>query len=450
MLLPTGVPEAAGVRPAATEVLLANDRGARTVAAPQLYPHQWSWDAAFVSIGWAAISVPRALSELRSLLVGQWRTGMIPHIVFSDAPGYFPGPDRWRTDLANDAPATPPTSGICQPPVHGLAVHVIGEFARRRGGADAAAFEEFLAETLDDWLAWHRWLARVRGDQASGLVCIHHGWESGMDNSPRWDLPYARIQVGELKPYRRRDLEHVDDPAERPSDADYDRYVHLVDQLAGVHYRDDLAARVVDFRVGDVFITALHALSAELLAGEADRLGRNEAADELRLLAGAAREAVTAAVEPETGLARDYDTKTGQWLDSATIGGFAPLLCGGDERLMTRQARLLAGPDWCGHPELAVPVVPSTSPRSAAFVPTSYWRGPCWPVITWLFSWCLAHHGFADQATKLSRAGLGQLSRELDFAEYYAPFDGRALGSRRQSWTAAVALAWAAGIPEMP
>ena len=447
MLPSAGVAE---VEAAATDVLRSNDRGSRTVAAPRLYPHQWSWDSAFVSIGWAAISVPRATSELRSLLAGQWRSGMIPHIVFSDAPGYFPGPDRWRTDLAADAPITPATSGICQPPVHGVAIHVIGEFARRSGGEDAAAFTAFLSETLDSWLAWHRWLAGVRRDPATGLLCVHHGWESGMDNSPRWDLPYSRVVAGSLKPYRRRDLEHVDDPAERPSDADYDRYVHLVDQLAGVRYRDDLAAGVIDFRVGDVFVTALHALSADLLAGEADRLGRDDCARELRSLAADARAAVTAAVDPDTGLARDFDTKTGQWLDSRTIGGFAPLICGADPAVLERQASLLAGPDWCGHPDLAVPVVPSTSPTSPAFVPTSYWRGPCWPVISWLFSWCLAHQGFHRQAQDLSRAGLRQLATSLDFAEYYEPLDGRPLGSRRQSWTAAVALAWASGIPETP
>ena len=56
-------------------VLRANDRGAITVAAPSLYPHQWSWDAAFVAIGLAHLSVPRALTELRSLLRGQWVPG---------------------------------------------------------------------------------------------------------------------------------------------------------------------------------------------------------------------------------------------------------------------------------------------------------------------------------------------------------------------------------------
>ena len=86
-------------------VLRANDRGAFTVASPTLYPHMWSWDAGFVALGIATVSVPRALNELRSLLSGQWATGMIPHILFHEPSDYFPGPERWRTQVAAARPA---------------------------------------------------------------------------------------------------------------------------------------------------------------------------------------------------------------------------------------------------------------------------------------------------------------------------------------------------------
>jgi hypothetical protein len=121
---------------AAAAVLRANDRGTHTVAAPDLYPHQWSWDAALIAIGLARLSVPRAIAELRGLLRGQWSTGMIPQIVFTDEPGYFPGPDRWRTE--DSSPAGAVTSGICQPPVHAVAVYRIVQQGRRLGGSDRA------------------------------------------------------------------------------------------------------------------------------------------------------------------------------------------------------------------------------------------------------------------------------------------------------------------------
>ncbi|UUL76710.1 hypothetical protein NG819_02760 [Pseudarthrobacter sp. Fe7] len=51
------------LRSAAIEVLKVNDLGTMTSAAPNLYPHMWSRDAAFVAIGLARTNVPRAVTE---------------------------------------------------------------------------------------------------------------------------------------------------------------------------------------------------------------------------------------------------------------------------------------------------------------------------------------------------------------------------------------------------
>ena len=71
----------------------------------------------------------RATDELETLFRGQWSTGKVPHIVFNpEAPpkSYFPDAERWNSsDLYEDAPAGPRTSGLCQPPVHAIAVRRI-------------------------------------------------------------------------------------------------------------------------------------------------------------------------------------------------------------------------------------------------------------------------------------------------------------------------------------
>src|SRR3712207_8113526 len=110
----------------ARRVLRKNDMGVWTRAAPNLYPHQWSWDSAFIAIGLAHTSTRRAAKELLALFDHQWKTGKVPHIVFNpDAPpgSYFPGPDHWACAAASpDAPPAPPyTSCLCQPPVHAIA-----------------------------------------------------------------------------------------------------------------------------------------------------------------------------------------------------------------------------------------------------------------------------------------------------------------------------------------
>src|SRR6266511_4054046 len=253
---------------AAARVLQGNDRGTMTVAAPRLYPHQWSWDAAFVAIGLTHLSIPRACLELDTLLAAQWRTGMIPHIVFSDtASDYRPGPEWWRcAEVTDAAPRRPATSGICQPAVHAIAVARILDVARRRGGTDREVAESFLRRTWPALYAWHRWLMTARAGASPGLVAIVHGWESGMDNSPRWDEPYAGVTVGHLPAYRRTDVAVVGDATQRPERAEYDRYIWLIDELRRLRYDDAAIAGQGSFRVGDVFSTAILAAACEVLA----------------------------------------------------------------------------------------------------------------------------------------------------------------------------------------
>lgn len=426
----------------AVEVLRRNDLGTMTSASPDLYPHMWSWDAAFVAIGLARIDVPRAVTELRTLLAAQWSTGMVPHIVFaSDNGDYFPGPDRWGTDAAQARPAGVATSGICQPPVHAIALRHILDRGRERGGTDRRVAEDFAAASFDGWLAWHRWLARVRDPDGVGLVEIHHGWESGFDNSPRWDGPYARIVPGAVAPFTRRDTHHVGDAAERPTDAEYTRYLWLVDQMRSVGYDDGRVEQVIDFRVRDVFFSAVLAAASEVLAGIGAELGRLADAIELREIAARFRSGVAATVDPATGLARDFDVLAGEWIGRETVAGFAPLVAGGPDALLAAQRALLQGERWMRHPALRFPLPPSTSPESPDFRRSAYWRGPVWPFLDLLLGWAIARDGAHDLATRLRQASLDQLA-DLSFAEYYDPISGAPLGSHAQAWTAAAALEW--------
>lgn len=96
-----------------------------------LYPHQWSWDSAFIAIGLRHLSPLRAQTELETLLGAQWGDGRIPHIVFNPSvplDAYFPSPDFWRSSTAGHATGAPrnvQTSGIVQPPVHALAAWLV-------------------------------------------------------------------------------------------------------------------------------------------------------------------------------------------------------------------------------------------------------------------------------------------------------------------------------------
>lgn len=427
---------------AARAVLRANDLGHMVTAAPMLYPHQWSWDAAFVAIGLAHMSVPRATAELETLFAAQWSTGMIPHIVFSDTPGYFPGPDVWQADRAAAKPQGVQTSGICQPPVHAIAVARILDIATARGGDDQRLAEDFARQHLPHLVRWHTWLLDVRDPTGRDTVEIHHGWESGMDNSPRWDSAYAAVQVPEPITLDRHDTKVVADVSDRPSDEEYQRYLQLVHEMASVDFDDQRVTSVVQFRVCDVFMTAVLAVAAEETARLADRFGEVEIAASQRALAQRARGGVLATVD-ENGRCRDFDVRAGEWVRAESIASWSLVICGGDDALWRRQCDELAGRHWTGHPSLAYPVPPSVSPDDPGFQPRTYWRGPAWPFLTWLLAWAVERRGDADLARRW-REGCLDLLADGRFGEYYDPQTGLPAGSEDQSWSAAVAIDWTA------
>lgn len=429
----------------AAYLLRGNDLGTMTSAAPLLYPHMWSWDAAFVAIGLAPLSVERAVVELDTLLSAQWSNGMIPHIVFANGvDGYFPGPARWATStLAAHAPRNRLTSGITQPPVHAIAVQRILDNARTRGRSTRAVAEAFLDRRWDNLVRWHRWLAEARDPRSRGRVTLYHGWESGMDNSPRWDSAYANVVPGALPEYQRADTTIVTDASQRPSDLEYDRYLWLLEEMKLARYDDELLHKVMSFAVEDVFVSAILAVACDVLA-EIGEDYKRPTADVRDLYAWAKRfrAGVIDATDQRSGAARDFDVRTGKWVPTETVAQFAPLLCGGLPHERERAlVKLLEGPRFCGHPDLKYGLIPSTSPVSRDFRPREYWRGPVWPVMTWLFSWCFGRRGWAERARLLRKEGLRQAS-DGSFAEYYEPFTGEPLGSMQQSWTAAAVLDW--------
>jgi hypothetical protein len=432
----------------AAYILRDNSTGLITKASPALYPHQWSWDAGFNAIGIATVDLPRARVELDSLFAGQWRNGMVPHIVFDPAAdGYWPGPGEWQCEkYSSEAPARPATSGITDPPVHAIAVHRILARAATLGGREDELARGWAAHLYPKLLAWHRFLVRERADKETGLLTLFHGWESGTDNSPRWDAPYANVVPGpDLPPYERRDKSHVADASQRPTDAEYDRYLWLIEEAKRAGYDAARLRESGSFQVGDVLFTAIFAPANDLLADLAEQLGKPDDAAELRGYAARARAAVFSHVDEASGLAADVDLRTRAWLRTQTCAGFAPLIAGGvPGPLRERLLSLLMGERWAGHPSLKWKLPPSTSPCSPAFNPNCYWRGPVWPVFTWLLTWALERSGDPRSeavAGTLRAQSLRQLSDET-YAEYYHPVTGVPLGSLHQSWTAAVALDW--------
>ena len=134
-----------------------------TAPAPGRYPWHWLWDSCFHAVCWAVLGDERSVIEMRSVFTHQGQDGFVPHMGYQRDPGA--ASDLWgRRDC----------STITQPPMYGHAVRVLAE----RG---------FPVDELADWAGagLHYFRRHRRG--VHGLVRIVHPWESGSDDSLRWD-----------------------------------------------------------------------------------------------------------------------------------------------------------------------------------------------------------------------------------------------------------------------
>ncbi|MEV7996048.1 trehalase family glycosidase [Streptomyces sp. NPDC086077] len=444
-LLDRPVPTAAAsltLRRGAARVLIDNWTGTSTVPSRTLYPHQWSWDSAFIAIGLRHLSVRRAQQELESLLAGQWADGRIPHILFNPAlphDAYFPSPDFWRSSQAGraaGAPSAPETSGIVQPPVHALAAWLVhqadaGE-SRRRG---------FLARVYPRLAAWHDYLLTRRDLGGGGLAAVVHPWEPGMDNSPCWDLPLRRVTPTPPDTFQRADLDHGH-PADRPTDLDYGRYVRLATDYREAGY-DDREARH-GFAVEDPSFNALLIVSELALASMAEDLGATGEPHTARAEA-LTRRLVDRLWDADAGLFRVRDLGSDTLIDERSVSGLIPLVVPHlPAGVVARLRETLDGPHFTAP---ATQLVPSYDLTGHAFAPTRYWRGPAWFNTAWLIQRGLRAHGHHVEAERLRQGFLAEAG-ESEFAEYVDPTTGAARGTRHFSWTAALTLDLLCADPE--
>jgi neutral trehalase len=416
----------------ALEVLEVNWLGHATKPSPRLYPHQWSWDAACIAMGRARLDQVRAQQELLSLFAGQWRNGLLPHIVFADTARYFPGPEFWQTNRSPDAPRQPKTSGIVQPPIHATAAWAVYRHARDREAATA-----FLRELMPKLAAWHAYLYRERTRDDGALAEVWHPWESGMDNSPVWDEALARIALSEddVPEYRRVDVE-LADAAERPSDAEYDRYTYLVRLFRDLDYRSNAMRDATPFAIQPVLFNALLVQSNRDLAEIARVVGADP--EPFEVWADRTTDAIDSRLwDDGRAIYLDYDVRAGELIRTRTGAGFAPLYA----RVPTRErAERIVAAMASGGVELDGGwVATSLPPDDPRFDPTLYWRGPVWPIHNWLLYRGLARYGYAELAAKVRYAQV-ELSRQGGFWEHYSPVTGRGHGGDQFAWTAGLVL----------
>ena len=424
-----------GLSRQAKAVLEKNWTGYFTKPSPKLYPHQWSWDSAFIAIGYARYYQEQAQQEIRHLFESIWTNGLIPHIVFDpDAAGYFPGFPFWQSDRSPFAPTHRLTSGIVQPPVHATAVRMVYEHAQ-----DRTAAHSFLMDIFPSLKAWHRYLYRERDPAGEGLVYIRHPWESGMDNAPAWDDILMRMHLSQdqLPAYRRVDADIVA-ANERPTHAEYDRYAYLVQFFKERDYDESEIRKDCPFLVQDVLFNTLLCRSGHDMVALASVLGEDPAPFEHQ--ARRTAEMMNKKLwDNERHLYLNYNIADGRSIPAHMATCYAPLFAGipGPERAEF-MVECLERFGFLGDEKVLYPV-PSYDPNGLGFSPVRYWRGPAWININWLLMRGLSQYGYIDFAERV-RDGIVTLIRQEGFYEYYNPLTGKGHGAEGFSWTAALLL----------
>jgi glycogen debranching enzyme len=416
----------------AIAVLEANSIGTATKPAPALYPHQWNWDSAFIAIGLSHINQKRAQKEIQALLKCQWKNGMIPHINFNPAAiDYHPGPTFWDSHINSDAPTDIHTSGITQPPLLACAAFYI--YANSQDSHEGL---DFLSSIYPHLIRHHEFFLKYRNPDGYGLICIIHPWESGLDNSPRWDATLAGVAAERISFEQRTDVNIIPEE-ERPTDSDYFKYNYLVTLFRKAFYDQKKILDISPFIIQPILFNSLFYNDLVFI----EKIGKLLRVDvnEIRNRRIHLKEAIQTKLWNEaSGSYGDYDVYNQCLIVKDTIASYAPLFVGipsGDnaERLI---ARLVSPKKYW--PTNGFPLS-SVAMSESEFDPNNYWRGPVWINMNWLIIKGLQKYGYNSTARELLEKTI-LLVQDHGFYEYFNPITGAGCGTDQFSWTAALLI----------
>ena len=415
-------------------IIQNNWRDGFTVPRPKLYPFQWMWDSGFVAMGTSVYDIEMSLREIDNMFSGQWKNGMLPHILFhsENESTYFPNYDFWNCQVNKGAPIKPKSSGITQPPVYGFILKNILERHWKNENV-----KDFMKRIFPRLVNYHAFLYNYRDPFQEGLFFIFHPWESGRDNSPLWDESLNRIEItaNSIPKYERRDtsIAHAD---ERPTTDQYDRYVYLLELGKKYNYDGKEISEESPFLIQDNMMNAILIKSNESMI---------EMANDLSLDAGQIKEWQQLSKSnydnkfwnEDLGIYVGYDLRNEKQIAHKEIGGITPLLASiPDTSKAHKLNSYLQGLSKRGYY-----LCPSFDPDSPLFDSKRYWRGPIWPQMNWMIHAGLKNYGFDDTA-QIVKEDLNALIHKLGFYEYFESRKdvveslSQGYGGNNFSWTA--------------
>ena len=424
----------------AKEVLEGNWRTGYTIPSSTLYPFQWNWDAGFHALGWMYVDIEKAIQEVNHIFSGQWKNGMLPHIVFhKEDENYFPGPSEWDIHQSANCPENIKTSGITQLPVFGFFLERMDQIAEQNG----KDISDFIKQILPKVFHFHQYLYQNRDPLNEGLPFVIHNWES-TDNAPIWDEVWETMNVDKAREvaHLRKDLKKVD-ASMRPTHEHYKRYIYLIDLLKEKSYDESSLMNNYPFLIQENFFISLLIRSNEGLIKLAKKYGFSY--PELYVWQEKSLKSFRDKfwdVEAEMFYPYDFNKKV--LIKKDILGAVISLFAGIPNK---EQANALVNKiEKSFIPNEAWFLCPSYSAKAEDFDPKKYWRGPLWPNVNWLLYHGLKRYGFDTVAEKIKEQTI-YLIEHVGMYEYFdprpleeSPLEQKGLGGQNFSWTAAIYL----------
>jgi len=304
-------------------------------------------------------------------------------------------------------------------------------------------------------MAYHDHLKRYRDPEDCGLLTIVHPWESGTDDSPRWDSVLNRIDLNNIPTdlkanvdLNRKDIRYQNSE-ERPTEADYYRFIYLIELFKDLAWDYTKILQETPFAVKDILFNSIWARANEALAALLHAYGNQEQANTYQRWAEQTQKALTNTWSEEYNQYCDIDVTQGrhQAIVAPTNAIFMPFYAGAvtDAQLDILLKRLSNTDEF----STEYPV-PSTAIHSRYFDKERYWRGPTWPITNFFIIEGLkrykARHQDVDQLANFFMQKTVQMIRENGFWEYFDPLDdgtennAKGMGFSSFSWTAAILI----------
>ena len=406
----------------AKKILLENRRAGYTLPTNnKLYPAQWNWDSAFISLGYSYFNLDYAIQELETLLKGQWDDGMVPHILFHEVDdSYFPNHTTWSCGKEI------PSSGITQPPIAASILRIIV----KNNSLDETQNKKVF-NLVCKLKKYHEWFFKNRDQNQSGLISIIHPWESGYDNSSLWDFALSKINVDKNLSYERRDLK-VSNNDERPLNKDYDCYITLLNQFKSDNYNpnkllNNSMFNIIDIGFNSIFLKANKDLIELLKLFKLDYLDLEEKIKKTE-------NKIFDLYNEKEKMFFSFDLKNNAEIKIPSLTNFFILFADlNHDDVNTKIIKNLE--DFNVNEKYFFTTI---KPDHHSFEEKRYWRGPVWINTNWIIYKSLINknRNFAEKVKKQTI----KLINQNNFHEYYSSKTGLPFGANNFSWSAALYL----------